>query len=46
MAMILIFGSSLINEGLNISKSFYGDVTTANKADKTGSPAFQIIQIL
>ncbi|MBX4202081.1 hypothetical protein KYX73_00425, partial [Enterococcus faecium] len=45
MAMILIFGgSSLINEGLNISKSFYGDVTTANKADKTGSPAFQIIQ--
>lgn len=45
MAMILIFGgSSLIDEGLNISKSFYGDVTAANKADKTGSPAFQIIQ--
>ncbi|HCC1900801.1 TPA: hypothetical protein M4X34_002708, partial [Enterococcus faecium] len=44
-AMILIFGgSSLIDEGLNISKSFYGDVTAANKADKTGSPAFQIIQ--
>ncbi|HAR0924029.1 TPA: hypothetical protein IZF19_002524, partial [Enterococcus faecium] len=43
--MILIFGgSSLIDEGLNISKSFYGDVTAANKADKTGSPAFQIIQ--
>ncbi|HAR1056312.1 TPA: hypothetical protein IZF81_002174, partial [Enterococcus faecium] len=37
-------GSSLIDEGLNISKSFYGDVTAANKADKTGSPAFQIIQ--
>ncbi|HCC1428748.1 TPA: hypothetical protein M4U07_002759, partial [Enterococcus faecium] len=36
--------SSLIDEGLNISKSFYGDVTAANKADKTGSPAFQIIQ--
>ncbi|MBJ0669574.1 hypothetical protein JFH07_14830, partial [Enterococcus faecium] len=33
-----------IDEGLNISKSFYGDVTAANKADKTGSPAFQIIQ--
>ncbi|EOS7724677.1 hypothetical protein F6341_RS09790 [Enterococcus hirae] len=45
MAMILIFGgSSLIDEGLNISKNFYGDVTAANKADKTGSPAFQIIQ--
>ena len=45
MAMILIFGgSSLIDEGLNISKSFYGDVTAANKSDKTGSPAFQIIQ--
>nr|WP_187173534.1 hypothetical protein [Enterococcus faecium] len=45
MAMILIFGgSSLIDEGLNISKIFYGDVTAANKADKTGSPAFQIIQ--
>ena len=45
MAMILIFGgSSLIDEGLNISKSFYGDVTAANKADKTSSPAFQIIQ--
>lgn len=45
MAMILIFGgSSLIDEGLNISKSFYGDVTAANKADKSGSPAFQIIQ--
>nr|MBC9708274.1 hypothetical protein [Enterococcus sp.] len=45
MAIILIFGgSSLIDEGLNISKSFYGDVTAANKADKTGSPAFQIIQ--
>ncbi|MBH1107318.1 hypothetical protein FRY14_14620, partial [Enterococcus faecium] len=42
---ILIFGgSSLIDEGLNISKNFYGDVTAANKADKTGSPAFQIIQ--
>ncbi|HFX3823358.1 MULTISPECIES: pLS20_p028 family conjugation system transmembrane protein [Bacteria] len=45
MAMILIFGgSSLIDEGLNISKNFYGDVTAANKADKSGSPAFQIIQ--
>lgn len=45
LAMILIFGgSSLIDEGLNISKNFYGDVTAANKADKTGSPAFQIIQ--
>lgn len=45
MAMILIFGgSSLIDEGLNISKNFYGDVTAANKADKTCSPAFQIIQ--
>ncbi|EPM6972945.1 pLS20_p028 family conjugation system transmembrane protein [Enterococcus sp. DIV0691] len=45
MAMILIFGgSSLIDEGLNISKNFYGDVTAANKADKTSSPAFQIIQ--
>ncbi|EOS7795810.1 hypothetical protein FH956_RS05670 [Enterococcus hirae] len=45
MAMILIFGgSSLIDEGLNISKNFYEDVTAANKADKTGSPAFQIIQ--
>ncbi|HHA4136815.1 TPA: pLS20_p028 family conjugation system transmembrane protein, partial [Enterococcus faecium] len=45
MAMILIFGgSSLIDEGLNISKSFYGDVTAANKEDKSGSPAFQIIQ--
>lgn len=45
MVMILIFGgSSLIDEGLNISKNFYGDVTAANKADKTGSPAFQIIQ--
>ena len=45
MAMILIFGgSSLIDEGLNISKNFYGDVTAANKANKTGSPAFQIIQ--
>lgn len=45
MAMILIFGgSSLIDEGLNISKSFYGEVTAANKADKSGSPAFQIIQ--
>ena len=45
MAMILIFGgSSLIDEGLNISKNFYGDVTAANKADKTGSPAIQIIQ--
>ena len=34
----------MIDEGLNISKNFYGDVTAANKADKTGSPAFQIIQ--
>lgn len=45
MAMILIFGgSSLIDEGLNISKNFYGDVTAANKAEKSGSPSFQIIQ--
>lgn len=45
MAMILIFGgSSLIDEGMNISKNFYGDVTAANKAEKSGSPAFQIIQ--
>ncbi|PTO36575.1 pLS20_p028 family conjugation system transmembrane protein [Enterococcus mundtii] len=45
MAMILIFGgSSLIDEGLTISKNFYGDVTAANKAEKSGSPAFQIIQ--
>lgn len=45
MAMILIFGgSSLIDEGLTISQSFYGDITAANKADASSSPAFQIIQ--
>lgn len=37
MVMILIFGGSfLIDEGLNISKNFYGDVIVVNKVDKIG----------
>ena len=45
LGMILIFGSSsLIDEGLNISKNFYGDMASVSQHDKSSSPSFQIIQ--
>lgn len=42
--VILIGGSSVIDEGLNSSQKFYNDVVAANKENKSESPAFQLIK--
>lgn len=45
LSMVLIFGgSTMIDEGLNLTKSFYGDVTNAEKASGREAPSFQIIK--
>ncbi|MDA9462127.1 hypothetical protein B835_2056 [Enterococcus mundtii 3F] len=42
--LIIVGGSSLIDQGLNLSQSFYGDISSANQSQKSNSPAFQLIQ--
>lgn len=45
MSMIIIFGgNALIDEGVNITQSFYGDITNEEKAADRETPSFELIK--